>query len=1368
MRIRTSSCSDRVAVRRPRRSLLSAFWVVIALAAAAGAHAAVIIDDWSTPQDVRTSGAANPPDPMEVWDYRNGSGILGGQRDVHVERKTIIGAVGAEIFTQFGHAQGPGAIGITDVIWDGPDNDARLPVFDGNNNVDIGHADNGLDPTGLGGIDLTCHSGTDGRIVIKARTESTYQMRLRFEVFTSASQWSSYEKIGQTNNASQMIDFEFSGFTPQGNNGTSGADFSNVGAIRMEVEGLDEDADLVITGALSNCGFDFGDAPDRRTPPINATSSFYQTLLAPAPGLQEGAHHQIGGPWLPSGPTAGANDTDAENDGQPTPGADGDDTDGYDDENAVTLPTMPYPHDGPPHAPIVCDGLEMPSATYCAAVNVANPTDQAAALVAWLDFDGGRDFDNTACDSSGTVILYGCDRAAAQLQVGDTGLHQINNPGVPCTPGGSFAAGNVPAGCAGTVVVTWNLSGLSDGDITVSDTYARFRISTDPAFKSNPRPWGYARDGEVEDYILEAGTVPVSLAYFNSQMTRNGLQLTWSTVSESENLGFWIWGDRGNGMELLTPAMIPSRAADLADPQDYSVLIPSRLAAGVSELAVFAEDVFGKQEVYGLFAPGERYGRQDSTSLIDWQPIAQQAHAREDLLRRSEAGRGQLAQAVDFEASGVGMQRIDHAALMAAGLDLRGVALDSIAVTLDGEPVSRHVHADTGSRGSNLTRSLQASRQDTRFNDDTVIDFWAEAPSQPDARYIANQVYRIQVDPLLARPAVQPPAHRAGKSPTFHMRHLRVAENNGQHVINPNDDPWFMAELSALQHGNFSNHHISRFQVDAGLMTDEQARLQVVVGGKTDMPRYPDHHVQVRVNGVLVADETFDGQVSHLIQATFPASHLRPGENKVEVRLPATWTDIVLLDSVELHYPRRLQAENGRLVVDGIAASTRLDVSGLRPGPAPLAYGWDGSQLHVLTPIAASPVGAEPVPGTASYATPARSGMAYWLSAPAQMARPQAQAAVTGLASDLLAQPADLLVIAHPAFLPVSADEPHPLNDYVNHRRAQGWTVAVHDITRIQAHFGGGMALPQALTRFLAAADDAFDYSHVLLVGGDSYDYHDYLNLGSLSFIPTVYAPTSRIRHTPSDGLLADLDGDGISDKALGRWPVRSLADLAAIVDKTLAWEQGTGGDDRVVWVSDLDDVNRPSFQAQSERMIDRLAAGWDASHIRLEEFEGNYSQARQTFFEDLLGGRTLSGFSGHGSPVMWSQQGLLQPNDLAGLDNRGAPTLIGTLACYTSYFVSPYAETVAHRWMNGYLMDGAGQVIPGAGNGAVAIHGAATLSSYQQNEVFAAAVLARQQAGDTLGEAVLAARHQAADANIHDLVTNWILLGDPTLRLEH
>ena len=82
---------------------------------------------------------------------------------------------------------------------------------------------------------------------------------------------------------------------------------------------------------------------------------------------------------------------------------------------------------------------------------------------------------------------------------------------------------------------------------------------------------------------------------------------------------------------------------------------------------------------------------------------------------------------------------------------------------------------------------------------------------------------------------------------------------------------------------------------------------------------------------------------------------------------------------------------------------------------------------------------------------------------------------------------------------------------------------------------------------------------YFLLVGGDSYDYLNYLGTNSLSFIPSLYVQTHNlVRYSPADPLLTDIDSDGIPDAAIGRLPVRSSAELASIVHKTLAYEGKT------------------------------------------------------------------------------------------------------------------------------------------------------------------------------------------------------------------
>jgi len=117
---------------------------------------------------------------------------------------------------------------------------------------------------------------------------------------------------------------------------------------------------------------------------------------------------------------------------------------------------------------------------------------------------------------------------------------------------------------------------------------------------------------------------------------------------------------------------------------------------------------------------------------------------------------------------------------------------------------------------------------------------------------------------------------------------------------------------------------------------------------------------------------------------------------------------------------------------------------------------------------------------------------------------------------------------------------------------------------------------------------------------------------------------------------------------------------------------------------------------------------------------------------------------------------------------NEGLPTLVTTLTCYTTYFVSPHTNTLAHRLMAGYRVDEGGSRVGGVANGAVAVHGAATLSGYSDNEQLARTAMEHQiDDGDTLGEAIRQARQAAAGAGHHDTAVNWTLLGDPTLTIE-
>ncbi|MFT7531734.1 MAG: hypothetical protein ACI9FD_002753, partial [Gammaproteobacteria bacterium] len=387
---------------------------------------------------------------------------------------------------------------------------------------------------------------------------------------------------------------------------------------------------------------------------------------------------------------------------------------------------------------------------------------------------------------------------------------------------------------------------------------------------------------------------------------------------------------------------------------------------------------------------------------------------------------------------------------------------------------------------------------------------------------------------------------------------------------------------------------------------------------------------------------------------------------------------------------------------------------------------------------------------------------------------------------DLLAGAAEYLIIADQSFIPANGDTAHPLARYIQHRESQGWSIKLVSVQDVQMQYGGGMALPQAVTNYLKAADSAFGFTHVLLIGDDTYDYMDKLGHGSISYIPTMYRETAFIAHSPSDNALLDLDGKLGPDKASGRWPVRTLTDLEVVVTKTLDWEDNLQGPQHArsaVWITDAQDPNNPSFVDQAEKMIAEhktpeaggKATPWPAANIDRVYYDQVVAKpgisigqtAREQFIAHIEDGKTITGYVGHGSTTGWSRWGLLRPGNISDMNNEGKPTLITTLTCYTSYFVSPLMDTLAHRLLNGYRIDAGGAQIAGVANGAVAVHGATTLSSYGTNELVAEEVLKQQmQNEETLGRAVQIASDKAAASGFRDVVVNWALLGDPTLKV--
>jgi hypothetical protein len=937
---------------------------------------------------------------------------------------------------------------------------------------------------------------------------------------------------------------------------------------------------------------------------------------------------------------------------------------------------------------------------------------------------------------------------------------------------------------------TLNVTVGSGFDWQSETLYARFRIfssaATVPGGSLTQADFvGTATDGEVEDYVFAPGTLPVTLNAFTSEGTAGGeVTVRWQTASETDNVAFELWGRVGGQWHPLTE-LIQSQGMSSALPQRYEARISA--PPGLTALRLVDYDSRGRVERFGSYRVGESYGEFQRIRPIDWSgPRAERAERLRDLgftdtargrapsidprrgaetapaarwkkLRSGEPVSGSATRyhgasaitveprrggpdggfapqaAIQVETGPMthvavtepGIQRVTYEALRAGGLDLAGVHTKDIAVTWRGQPVDRWIDGPTF------------------FGPGSAVEFLGFPPAGDDALYIDANLYQVAVDSSLAR---DPRTLGQGKAKNVSASYLREAWVDrplAYHHQSPTGDPWI--ERSVLVRGGQPTTVTLDLPIE-GPMAAGPSHLVVGLGAVTNLPDLvdafgspiPEHNVEVWARGpstgfTYVSSASASGHQDWTLEATVPAGLLAAGVNQVQLRFSTQYFfSLVVVDRYGARYPSPYHGPTLDFAPDRWADGYRVD--GLA-GPSVVAYaqGPDGSLTRVDPRLIQSGAG---------YAAELRQtdAVRYWVTE-----APHAPEVFTTEAPpDLLAGPAGLVVVAGSSFVGSWA-----LDDYLAQKAA--FDPVVVDVEDVYNAVGFGMALPSAITDYLAARDAIHPFSHVQLVGTDCYDRLGYISQ-CLSFIPLPTAPVNVNVYSPSQNRLVDLDSDGVADKAVAQYSVREEAELATIVAKGASWDGSalSAGGSALLIAEESDGLN--DFSGQIDRLSDRL--GWsDTDRLHMADHP-NVLTARSAMSSSLDAGRAVTVFSGHSSPTVWAFRSLLTASGAAALTNHGRPTIMVPLACETTYDISPNANVLGH------------QLLYAGANGAVAISGAVALSSLDGNELMANHVLDGLKAGLTLGEAVLAGRRAIGSSN-QELQDNWLTQGDVTVGLK-
>jgi len=344
---------------------------------------------------------------------------------------------------------------------------------------------------------------------------------------------------------------------------------------------------------------------------------------------------------------------------------------------------------------------------------------------------------------------------------------------------------------------------------------------------------------------------------------------------------------------------------------------------------------------------------------------------------------------------------------------------------------------------------------------------------------------------------------------------------------------------------------------------------------------------------------------------------------------------------------------------------------------------------------------------------------------------------------------AQYLIISHPDFI-------GGLDELANERQ-KTFSVKVVDVNDIYDLYSFGIFDPEAIKSYIKYAAQNLGTEYVLLVGNDTYDYFDYLGIGSVSFIPTLYAKTHKVvNYSPADGLFADLDNDNVQDLAIGRFPVRTSDELQYIINKTLNFPSASH-DKKAVFVADIDDGSF-SFSNASDVIIQNLPVEWKIDTVYLEDFD-SANQAKSKLIQMLNEGREFTSFIGHSGPSVWGTQNIFDTGNAAALTNYDDPTVVMQGGCWNSYFVQPSLNTLSHK----FLLSGE--------NGAVVVLGPTSLT-LAANNISIAKLISEKLLVDglTVGYALNDAKQDIAASGIIsrlDVILGWHLLGDPALIVE-
>jgi Peptidase family C25/Propeptide_C25 len=613
---------------------------------------------------------------------------------------------------------------------------------------------------------------------------------------------------------------------------------------------------------------------------------------------------------------------------------------------------------------------------------------------------------------------------------------------------------------------------------------------------------------------------------------------------------------------------------------------------------------------------------------------------------------------------------------------------------------------------------------DATFDSGDYVEFYAQAI---DNQYTNVNVYWLSTGgsnglPMATR-AVAPSV--APALPSFRDR-AHSEENHFYDSVHPqgNGDHWFWDEVT-LGYSRSLTYFVQSPAVYTFTLPDASgvgtATLRTLVGGNFGAAGAPvPHYQQVYLNGNLVIDDPWVGNITRQAEGTFAESSLLSGTNVISYSLVLTGVspyDAATFNWFEVDYDHLYRAQNDYLAFGAdVSGSVQLTVTNFTTSTLAVYDVTNPTNTVIITGAVVSSGDGYALSFGDSLSATARYVAAFAGKAPLSVVRDTSQSDLRNPANG-----ADEIIIAgddlYTATTPLAAL-----------RASQGLRAMRVRISDVYDEFSDGVFDPLAIQRFLS-----YTYSYwpspapqyVLLVGNGNLNYRNFQpnNIGGpdVQIIPPFMDGVDpSINQVATDNHYVSFGSDNMPYMAIGRLPVRNVSETNTIINKIKSYEQtpAPGGWRQTVdfftdnWYLDSGGYDSGGdFYATADSIATHIPTGYTITrayycpdpcppNIGLdpwyitETVGADPVHVRFAITTGLNTGALFANYVGHASLNQWANEGIFYnvgaappyplPDSVAQLNNGPRTPIVLELACYTGLFYAPGTIPLAQSWLLG------------------------------------------------------------------------------------